>query len=90
MNDPGPGNILPRPKIPDFFTSKLITQFKNVVFTSNPCRIRYCTQEIVIFRENLLSRFQRNALVKPVSNEVDNDSRLHVNNLIWNGEANSL
>ena len=29
------------------------------------CRIRFCTQEIVVFREDLLAKMQRNAIVKP-------------------------
>lgn len=77
MNDPGPGNLLPRPRIPNFFTSRFSSCIKNVLFTSNPCRIRYCTQEITILREDILARMRRNTLVKPVSSDIDDD-RLHV------------
>lgn len=77
MNDPGPGNILPRPKIPDFFTSRFSNRIKNSIFTSNPCHIRYCTQEIIVFREDILARMRRNVLIKPIISEL-NDDRFHV------------
>lgn len=44
LHDPGSGYILPRPKIPAVFTQKLRAKIQNVVFTSNPCRIRFYTQ----------------------------------------------
>ncbi|KAI8854822.1 DNA polymerase alpha/epsilon subunit B-domain-containing protein [Chytridium lagenaria] len=64
-NDPWIGNILPRPPIP----KNLIARFQTVVpkseFTSNPCRIRYCMQEMVIFRENMMSKMRRNTILSP-------------------------
>jgi DNA polymerase epsilon subunit 2 len=77
IHDPGPGNLLPRPRLHHSVTSQVSTRIKNVVFTSNPCRIRYGTQQIVIFREDILSRMRRNTLIKPISSEIDDD-RLHV------------
>ena len=32
---------------------------------SNPCRIRYCTQEILIFRYNLLNKMRRHCIITP-------------------------
>lgn len=37
-NDPWGGSILPRPKIPDFYTAKMRSLVKRSIFTSNPCR----------------------------------------------------
>ena len=43
----------------------------NVKFATNPCRINFFEQEIVIFREDLMSRMLRNLVgVKP---DVKND-----------------
>ncbi|KAJ2815920.1 DNA-directed DNA polymerase epsilon, subunit B, partial [Coemansia erecta] len=64
-NDPwGPG-ALPKPRIAEFFTKKLESRIANVTFTTNPCRIRYCTHEIVVFREDLLKRTRRNCVLPP-------------------------
>lgn len=32
----------------------------NITFGSNPCRIRYFSQEIVVFREDMMGRLMRN------------------------------
>ncbi|KAF9192802.1 DNA-directed DNA polymerase epsilon, subunit B [Haplosporangium sp. Z 767] len=64
-NDPWGGSILPRPKIPDFYTAKVRSLVKRSIFASNPCRIKYCDQEIVIFREDILNRLLRNCIVPP-------------------------
>ncbi|KAI8333436.1 DNA polymerase alpha/epsilon subunit B-domain-containing protein [Chlamydoabsidia padenii] len=63
--DPWGGNILPQPSIPDIFTSRMRQKVKHLTFATNPCRIRYCTQDIVIFREDILNRLWRNALLDP-------------------------
>jgi DNA polymerase epsilon subunit 2 len=38
----------------------------NVTCTTNPCRIRYYTQDIVIFRDDLQQKMQRHAILPPV------------------------
>ena len=56
---------LPKGSLPmgeDFITKNTNL---NVHFTSNPSRIKYFTQEIVIFRDDLMSRMQRNCIVVP-------------------------
>ncbi|KAF9585227.1 DNA-directed DNA polymerase epsilon, subunit B [Lunasporangiospora selenospora] len=69
-NDPWVGRVLPRPKIPDFYTGKLRSVVKRSIFTSNPCRIKYCDQEIVIFREDILNKLLRNCVLPPVDDVV--------------------
>ena len=54
-NDPGFANIFPRPPLPNSLVQDMVSriepQFPNaVVMASNPCRIQFCTQEMVIFR----------------------------------------
>uniref|UniRef100_A0A4W6EPJ1 DNA polymerase epsilon subunit n=1 Tax=Lates calcarifer TaxID=8187 RepID=A0A4W6EPJ1_LATCA len=51
--DPGPGTILPRPPLADHITEEFRQRVPFSVFTTNPCRIQYCSQEIVIIREDL-------------------------------------
>ncbi|CAH0394578.1 unnamed protein product [Bemisia tabaci] len=67
---PGPGdsphaNILPRPPLPNYVTEELTKLVKNCVSTSNPARIQYCAQEIVITRENLFSKIARASMNIP-------------------------
>lgn len=68
QNDPGIGAIMPRPQIPDYFTSGLKSKVKNVHLTSNPCRLRFFSQEFVICRLDVLSKLRRECLVEPSIN----------------------
>jgi DNA polymerase epsilon subunit 2 len=68
--DPGAGDVLPRPGLPKYFTQKLRSKLPNAVFSSNPCRITFYAQEIVIFRADLLHQLRRSTVV-PVSDLED-------------------
>jgi DNA polymerase epsilon subunit 2 len=59
-NDPWASTTLPRPAIPDTFTTYIRDKLPKATFTSNPARIQYFNQEIVIFREDLMGRMLRN------------------------------
>lgn len=82
--DAGPGNILPRPPMPPM----LLEGFKSslgssqVYYGTNPCRIRYLTQEIVILRENLLQKMMRNCAMKPDLTDTDHVSEHMVKSVI--------
>ena len=73
---PGPldatiNSVLPRRPILPSFVTRLKNRVPNVKFASNPCRIKFFEQEIVVFREDLMSRMLRNLVgVKP---DVKND-----------------
>eukprot|EP00249_Psilotum_nudum_P007247 c20426_g1_i1 orf=272-1837(+) len=69
--DPGPANILPRPALPKFFTNEVIKHLPNAIFSSNPCRIRYYTQEIVLFRQDILYRMRRSCVIPPSKEETE-------------------
>ncbi|KAI9252940.1 DNA polymerase alpha/epsilon subunit B-domain-containing protein [Phascolomyces articulosus] len=71
------GNSLPQTPIPDWFTTRMRGKIRRAIFASNPCRIRYCTQDIVIFREDLFSRLWRNSLKFPRMTE-DEDPTKHI------------
>ncbi|XP_014671894.1 PREDICTED: DNA polymerase epsilon subunit 2-like [Priapulus caudatus] len=63
--DPGPGKILPRPRLPAAITGEFERRVPQATFTSNPCRVQYCTQEIVVFRENAVAKTCRNCVRLP-------------------------
>lgn len=53
-NDPGPmSNFLPRQGMYSTITSKISKYLPNAYFTSNPCRLQYCTQEIMVCKLDL-------------------------------------
>ncbi|EFA76354.1 putative DNA polymerase epsilon subunit B [Heterostelium album PN500] len=63
-------NILPKFPIPDTFVRNFKNKISNAIFTTNPCRIRYCSQEIVIFRDDIVNRMRRHCIKEP-SNQLD-------------------
>ncbi|KAF3919953.1 hypothetical protein AA313_de0206050 [Arthrobotrys entomopaga] len=82
----GASGVLPRKGLPDVFTNKLKRVFTvanretggsgggKVVFASNPCRIGYFTREIVVFRDDMGSRFVRNTVrFKQKASDFDAD-----------------
>ena len=70
-HDPYPSKLLPTRAIPDVLTEKLRNLApNNIHFTTNPCRIRYFSQEIVIFRADLMAKMLRN-VVQMKSDESD-------------------
>lgn len=75
--DPGPPNVLPRPGLPKFFAKELLKHVPNAVFGSNPCRVRFYAQDIVLFREDLQYRMRRACIVIP-SEEETNDPFEHL------------
>jgi DNA polymerase epsilon subunit 2 len=44
-------------------------KIKNLSLASNPCRVKFYTQEIVIFRDDLLRRMMRHVVVAPKRGE---------------------
>ncbi|GAM26521.1 hypothetical protein SAMD00019534_096960 [Acytostelium subglobosum LB1] len=58
-------NILPKFPIPDVFVKGFKSKVANSVFTTNPCRIRYCTQEIIVFREDIVNKVRRHCIKEP-------------------------
>jgi DNA polymerase epsilon subunit 2 len=69
--DVGTHNALPRRPIPEIFTKDLRKKVAHVTFASNPCRLRFYTQEIVLFREDLLRKMQRHTGLPPQPHAAD-------------------
>lgn len=61
--DPGAGRILPRPPIPSLFTASLRQKVPHATFASNPCRIRFFTKELVFYRDNIVQKMRRHAII---------------------------
>ncbi|GAB5572834.1 DNA polymerase epsilon subunit 2 isoform X1 [Prionailurus iriomotensis] len=68
QSDPGFGSILPRPPLAESITDEFRQRVPFSIFTTNPCRIQYCTQEIIVFREDLVNKMCRNCVRFPSSN----------------------
>ncbi|KAL8041773.1 hypothetical protein ABFS82_09G005700 [Erythranthe guttata] len=69
-DDIGPSNVLPRCSLPKYITEELQNLIPNAVFLSNPCRIKFYTQEIVFLRQDMLYRMRRSCLMPPSSEET--------------------
>ena len=73
---PGPldvtvNSVLPRKPILSSLTHRLRSKVPRLHLATNPCRIKFFCQEIVIFREDIMARMLRNLVgVKP---DVRND-----------------
>jgi DNA polymerase epsilon subunit 2 len=59
-----PSSIYPRKQIFLPPTSRLKTRIPNIHFATNPCRVLFCGQEIVIFRDDLMARVMRNCVLQ--------------------------
>ena len=64
-NDVGNNLSLPRHGLPMKLVDGLMKRVAHVSLGSNPCRIKFFTQEIVIFREDLIQKMQRLSAVAP-------------------------
>ncbi|EMR10811.1 hypothetical protein PNEG_00958 [Pneumocystis murina B123] len=64
-NDPwaqGGAPLLPQRGIPKIFTNRIRKSCKHVFFASNPSRLLYFTQDIVLYRDNTMERLRRHSL----------------------------
>lgn len=69
-DDAGPSTVLPRCALPKYITEEFQKHVPNAIFASNPCRIKFYTQEIVFFRQDLLYRMRRSCLIPPSTEET--------------------
>lgn len=70
-DDAGPANVLPRCSLLKYFSEEVTKHVPNAIFSSNPCRIKFYTQEIVLFRQDMLYRMRRSCLIPPSSEETN-------------------
>lgn len=64
-NDLWNNSIFPKQSIPKLFGSRLNRVARNVQWASNPTRLVYLSQEIVLMRDDIGSRFRRNSILFP-------------------------
>lgn len=69
-DDIGPSKALPSCALPKYLTEALQEHVPNAIFCSNPCRVKFYTQEIVFFRQDLLYRMRRSSLIPPSTEET--------------------
>jgi len=69
--DLGAPNILPRRPLPRLCTERLAARVKQSTFTTNPARVRYCTQELVFFREDIVNKMRRNCILSPKTKDLE-------------------
>lgn len=70
IEDPTAANILPRPPLPNCVVQDLLKRNKRVILATNPCRLQYCTQEIVVCRLDLLRKLCRNTIKFPETGQL--------------------
>ncbi|XP_012255117.2 DNA polymerase epsilon subunit 2 [Athalia rosae] len=71
-DDPGSPKILPRAPLPSHVIRDFMKEVPDVILATNPCRIQYCTKEIIVFRENILTKVCRNTLYFNNDNDIPN------------------
>lgn len=62
--DAGYAGVLPQPPLLAPIVAALRERLPLVVLASNPCRIRYCSQEVVVFRYDLQLEMLRQHLLE--------------------------
>uniref|UniRef100_A0A8D8AUI9 DNA polymerase epsilon subunit n=2 Tax=Culex pipiens TaxID=7175 RepID=A0A8D8AUI9_CULPI len=70
-DDPTAANILPRPPLPDCLVTDLKKRYPRITLATNPCRLQYCTQQIVVFRMDLVTKLCRNTIHFPKSGQLE-------------------
>ena len=63
--DAGPSSVLPQPPLRKQVTAALREKVPCAIFASNPCRLRFYSQQVVIFRGNVQALMRRLCLVPP-------------------------
>lgn len=60
--DLGASRILPRASLPKSVLNDFLTRIPGAILATNPCRIQFCTKEIVVLREDIVTKLCRNTL----------------------------
>ncbi|OQR75128.1 DNA polymerase epsilon subunit 2-like [Tropilaelaps mercedesae] len=83
--DPLTTKVIPRPPLPKVVTEYFSSKVPQSAFTSNPARIQLYTQEIVLFREDTISKMCRNCVYVPWESDSEVQmAQLYVKNLVGN------
>ena len=61
-HDLGAPRILPRGSLPKSILNDFMKRVPSAILATNPCRIQFCTKEIVVLREDIVTKLCRNTL----------------------------
>ncbi|PRT53409.1 DNA polymerase epsilon subunit B [Wickerhamiella sorbophila] len=78
MSSKGGTQVWPLEPIPKLFTGRVERAAPDIVFASNPCRICYLSQEIVISRDNFGQMLRHNSLPSALTASLDTTNGHHV------------
>ncbi|KAI4469123.1 dna polymerase epsilon subunit b [Holotrichia oblita] len=70
MSDPCTPHIVPRLSLPKYVIEEMLKYVPNAIFPTNPCRLQYCTKEIVLFRADILAKLMQGTLHRPQKEEI--------------------
>lgn len=70
-DDPVSPVILPRPALPEYLCSGLKRLVPRTILATNPCRLQYCTQQIVVCRADLVTKLCRNTINFPETGKLE-------------------
>lgn len=56
--------------MPDFVSSEFLKLVPNAIMATNPCRLQFCTREIVLFRADVLAKMMQGTLYKPSKEDI--------------------
>lgn len=71
MEDATAVNILPRPPLPESLCKDFKKKIPRTFLATNPCRIQYCSQQIVVCRADLVTKFCRNTIHFPKNGQLE-------------------
>lgn len=76
LEDPAAPVILPRAPLPEQICTNLKRLVPRTVLATNPCRLQYCTQQIVICRADLITKLCRNTIHFPQEGKLEDHVRI--------------
>lgn len=56
--------------LPNYVTKEFTKFVPKAIFTTNPCRIQYCTREITVFRADIVPKLLQGTIHKPAKKDV--------------------
>lgn len=71
LDDPTAVNILPRPALPESLCADFKRKVPRCILATNPCRLQYCSQQIVVCRADLVTKFCRNTIHFPADGQLE-------------------
>lgn len=71
LEDPAAPVIMPRPPLPEKLCADAKRLLPRLLLATNPCRLQYCTQQIVVCRADLITKLCRNTINFPQTGKLE-------------------